>query len=82
MVHEFHMPTGAYRKNIVLDYYIVNDHQVGIAKEFDRLQHLMVAHDADQLLKKINKLYDFKPKTRINQIEKVVSRVENLFKGV
>jgi len=54
---------------------VVHDHQVEIAKEFEKLGHLLVAYDENQLAGKIEQLKAFRPVPRANQAEAVADRV-------
>lgn len=61
---------------------VVNDHQVGTAKEFERMGHVLVAYGADELPGKIRQLKDFKPATRVCQAEKVAQRIAEFLEGL
>lgn len=54
---------------------VVNDHQVAIAKIFERLKHILVAYKTGQLQGKIGILRDFVPVERQVKIEGVINRV-------
>jgi len=55
----------------------VNDHQLGTAKRFEELGHILVAVEANELPNKIEKLKTFKPKPRENQADKVAGRIKH-----
>ncbi|MBN2064867.1 MAG: hypothetical protein JW745_08690 [Sedimentisphaerales bacterium] len=55
---------------------VVNDHQVGIARKFQELGHLLLAEDESELPAKIRELASFTPKPRVNQADKVAARVK------
>ncbi len=54
---------------------VVNDHQVGTAKKFEELGHILVAWNEGQLAEKVNALKDFVPKPRVAQPKAVASRI-------
>lgn len=54
----------------------VNDHQVGTAKEFEKLGHIISVYDEKGLLKKIKYLTNFKPLKRENQVVLVAKRIQ------
>lgn len=53
----------------------VNDHQVGTARKFEELGHVLVAYDTDELPAKIRQLKTFTPKPRVSQADKVARRI-------
>lgn len=61
---------------------VVNDHQVAIAKKFERLGHLLAAYSAEDLLNKIKVLRDFIPLERRTTSEAVAERVSNFLRQI
>ena len=63
----------------------VNDHQLGTAKKFEKLGHVLAAYDERQLPDKILKLKSFVAKPRECQPKKVADRIsrfiEQIFNG-
>jgi len=53
----------------------VNDHQIGIARKFEELGHILVAYHEDELPEKIEKLLLFTPKPRKAQPQVVSERI-------
>lgn len=53
----------------------VNDHQVGTAKKFMQLGHVLAAFNKNQLTEKIVELESFVPKERITHVDSVVERI-------
>jgi len=53
----------------------VNDHQVSTAAMFEKLGHVLVAHTADELPKKINELKSFVPARRESTPQSVSDRI-------
>ena len=56
---------------------VVNDHQVAIAKKFEKLGHLLVAYSDDELLDKIKFLRGFVPQKREFHCEAVAARISD-----
>jgi len=54
---------------------VVNDHQVAIARKFERLGHMLVAYDVKQLPTKIEQLKTFMPCKRAAQPQAVADRI-------
>ena len=54
---------------------VVNDHQLAVAKKFEELKHILLAHDEEDLLEKITELPLFVPQRRIAQPEAVSRHV-------
>jgi len=54
---------------------VVNDHQVDIARKFEKLRYLLVAYQEADLPMKIEELKTFRPKERRPQTELVVARI-------
>lgn len=61
---------------------VVNDHQFAIAREFEKLGHLLVAYDETALSEKIQGLKSFVPKPRQSQPEKVAARIFEYLNGI
>ena len=55
---------------------VVNNHQVGIARKFDELGHLMAVFSEDDLEDKIKQLDGFVPVTRKSNPEAVADRIK------
>jgi UDP-N-acetylglucosamine transferase subunit ALG13 len=60
----------------------VNDHQLGTARKFEELGHVLVAYDASELHEKIKQLQSFCPKPRQNQAEAIRKRVHTFLKNI
>jgi UDP-N-acetylglucosamine transferase subunit ALG13 len=56
---------------------VVNDHQVVIAKKFEKLGHLLVAYSDEELLDKIKFLRGFVPQKREVHCEAVAARISD-----
>lgn len=54
---------------------MVNDHQVGNAKKFEKLGHILAAFDEKELQEKMPQLKSFVAKPRESQPEKVAERI-------
>ena len=54
----------------------VNDHQVGTAKKFEELGHVVVAYREEDLPDKIENLRTFVPESRENQALEVTARIK------
>jgi len=54
---------------------VVNDHQVAIAKEFEKLGHILVANTEDEIPETIKQLKSFEPKPRKVQTKAVIDRI-------
>lgn len=54
---------------------VVNDHQLAIARKFERLGHILVAYNEDELPEKIKKLKSFVPQPRKNQAKDIATRI-------
>ena len=53
----------------------VNDHQLGTARKFESLGHVMAAYSEDELIAKLHRLADFVPTPRTPQPEAVAGRI-------
>ncbi len=60
----------------------VNDHQLGTARKFEELGHVLAAYDTDELPGKIKLLHDFIPKPRENQAHLVAERIRRFLEDV
>jgi beta-1,4-N-acetylglucosaminyltransferase len=56
---------------------VVNDHQLAIAKKFERLGHLLVAYSEEDVPDRIRALRHFVPVKRQTHVEAVVQRISN-----
>ncbi|MEJ2703106.1 MAG: PssE/Cps14G family polysaccharide biosynthesis glycosyltransferase [Sedimentisphaerales bacterium] len=54
---------------------VVNDHQLAIAREFEKLGYLLVAYEAADLPAKIEELKQFVPQERQTQADVVAARI-------
>ncbi len=54
----------------------VNDHQVGTARKFEELGHILAAYSELELVDKLAVLKTFIPKKRVAQPEKVARRIK------
>jgi UDP-N-acetylglucosamine transferase subunit ALG13 len=54
---------------------VVNDHQVAIAREFEKLGHILVANEEDEIPEKISQLKTFVPQPRKVQTKAVIDRI-------
>jgi len=60
----------------------VNDHQLGTARKFEKLGHILVAYTEDEVPKKMKQLRSFTPKPRKVQTEAVVNRISTFLNGL
>ena len=61
---------------------VVNDHQVAIAKKFERSGHILVAYQQEDIPAKIKELKSFIPKPRTNQTEAFVEKIVCFLKTI
>ena len=61
---------------------VVNDHQVSIAKKFEELDHILVAHTEEELPDKLRELKTFVPKPRENQAKAVAERISKFLNEI
>jgi UDP-N-acetylglucosamine transferase subunit ALG13 len=61
---------------------VVNDHQVAIARQFERLGHLLVAYREDDVSEKIKALRYFVPAERDKCAAAVVQRISDFIEQV
>ncbi len=54
---------------------VVNDHQIAIAREFEKFGHLLVAYTEDEIPEKIKLLKSFVPRPRKVQTKAVIDRI-------
>lgn len=54
---------------------VVNDHQVAIAREFEKLGHILVAYTEDQIPEKIRQLKSFTPQPRKTDARAVTDKI-------
>jgi len=55
----------------------VNDHQVGTARKFEELGHILAAYSEAELVDKLAELKKYVPKKRVAQPEAVVRRIKD-----
>jgi len=60
----------------------VNDHQVGTARKFEELGHILVAYDVEDLPDGIRKLKDFIPKERKANPDAVADRIRRFLNSL
>ncbi|MCK4913612.1 MAG: glycosyl transferase family 28 [Planctomycetes bacterium] len=53
----------------------VNDHQLGTARKFEKLGHILVAYSEKELPEKLEELKSFVPQPRKTQAEAVINRI-------
>ena len=53
----------------------VNDHQIGTAREFEKLGHILVAYKEEDLPDKLTQLKSFVPKPRENHAKQVADHI-------
>jgi beta-1,4-N-acetylglucosaminyltransferase len=61
---------------------VVNDHQVGIARQFAQAGHLLMAMDEAELPPKIKLLKTFVPRPRENQSQQVAERIRRFLEMI
>ena len=60
----------------------VNDHQLGTAKKFEQLDHLLVAYEEEEIPEKLEQLKTFVPKPRENQAQAVAARIADFLESL
>jgi hypothetical protein len=60
----------------------VNDHQLGTARRFEELGHILVVYRKENLPGKIEQLKSFVPRPRNNQAKAVVGRIRHFLNMV
>lgn len=60
----------------------VNDHQLAIAREFEKLGHILVAYGEEELPAKLEKLKTFAPVPRKNQAGTVAARISQFLNEI
>jgi UDP-N-acetylglucosamine transferase subunit ALG13 len=55
----------------------VNDHQLGTAKKFEKLGHVLALYHAADLPRKIEAMRDFVPEPRVSQPDAVAKRISD-----
>jgi UDP-N-acetylglucosamine transferase subunit ALG13 len=60
----------------------VNDHQLGTAKKFEELGHILVAYTKEELPEKLQMLKHFVPKKRETQVEAVAKRISDYLRQI
>lgn len=61
---------------------VVNDHQVDTAEVFERLGHILAAHDEQDFFAKLPLLETFVPKPRYPNRQGVIDRIERFLKEI
>ena len=61
---------------------VVNDHQVAIARKFEELGHILVAHTEEELPEKLEELRSFHPCPRKNQAKAVAERISRFLNEI
>lgn len=61
---------------------VVHDHQIDIAKKFEKLGYLLVAYTEDQLSNKVKQLKTFVPRLRNAEPEKVAERITDFINSL
>ncbi len=61
---------------------VVNGHQFAIAREFEKLGHVLVAYDEKQVSDKVQQLSTFIPKPRQCQAQAVSARLSEFLSGI
>ncbi len=61
---------------------VVNDHQLGIAKKFSELGHILAAYGVEDLPEGIRRLGDFVPKERSAAPQAVADRISRFLSNV
>lgn len=60
----------------------VNDHQVSIARRFERDGYLLAAYEVEQLPEKISALKTFVPRKRETNVEAVLEQISKFLSGL
>ena len=61
---------------------VVNDHQVGLAEEFEALGHILVARDPGELAARLPQLRSFTPQRRVASPEAVAERIGGFIQSI
>ena len=61
---------------------VVNDHQVAIAKRFEKLGHILVAYDVEDLPDRMRKLKNFVPRKRKASPHTVANRIRRFLNSL
>lgn len=61
---------------------LVNEHQLGTARKFEELGHIVAAYDTDGLAVKIRELKSFKPAVRKPEPERVCQRIKGFLESI
>jgi len=61
---------------------VVNDHQVAIARKFERLGHVLVAYEAREVAERMNLLPAFVPHPRHTTPDAVAARIADFLSGL
>jgi UDP-N-acetylglucosamine transferase subunit ALG13 len=61
---------------------VVNDHQVDIARKFEKLGHILSVYSMEELPEKLQQLKAFVPKPRENQAQAVANRIARFLQSL
>ena len=61
---------------------VVNNHQVAIARKFEKLGHILSAYNVEELPGKLQQLKTFVPKIRENQAQAVANRIARFLQSL
>ena len=61
---------------------VVNDHQVGTARRFEALGHIIAVFEISDLPENIAMLKTFEPKPRKNQVDRVATRIKHFLEDI
>lgn len=61
---------------------VVNDHQIDIAREFERFGYILVAYRQEELPQKIEQLKSFVPRRRVNNSQAIIDKVRKFLISV
>ena len=60
---------------------VVNNHQIAIAKKFEKRGHILVAYEPEQIPRKIHELKTFVPTARKNSVISVIQRITDFIQN-
>ena len=61
---------------------LVNEHQLGTARKFEQLGHIMAVYNTDELASRISELKNFTPTSRTPQPQLVCSRIKGFLESL
>jgi beta-1,4-N-acetylglucosaminyltransferase len=61
---------------------LVNEHQLGTAKKFEQLGHIMAVYEEDELAVKISELKSFRPSPRKADPQRVCDRIKGFLESL